>query len=76
VSLELWQSGSAGRATDAPEELRMHRKRHRSTGRGTDAPEEVQMHQKRYRYTGIRSLYTIILAFIYTAALPAVERQA
>jgi hypothetical protein len=56
VSLELWQSGSAGRATDAEEEVRMQR--------------------KRYGSTGIRRLYTIILAFIYTAALPAVERQA
>jgi hypothetical protein len=56
--------------------VRMHRKRYGCTGRGTDAPEEVRMHRKRYGCTRIRSLYTIILALIYTAALPAVERQA
>jgi sRNA-binding carbon storage regulator CsrA len=53
MSLEqLWQSESAGRATDAPKEVRMHRKRYGYTRRGTDAPEEVRMHRKRYGCTG------------------------
>jgi hypothetical protein len=56
--------------------VRKRRKGYGCTGRGTDAAEEVRKHRKRYGSTGIRSPYTIILAFIYTAALPAVERQA
>jgi hypothetical protein len=45
VSLELC-------SPEAPEGLRMHRKRYGCTGRGTDAPEKVRKHRKRYGSTG------------------------
>jgi hypothetical protein len=56
--------------------VRKRRKGYGCTERGTDAPEEVRKHRKRYGSTRIRSPCTIILAFIYTAALLAVEQQA
>jgi hypothetical protein len=56
--------------------VQKRRKGYGCTGRGTEAPEEVRKHWKRYGCNGIRSPCIIILAFIYTAALPAVEQQA
>jgi hypothetical protein len=53
-----WSSGSP----EAPEGLRMHRKKYGCTGRGTDAPEDVRMHRNK------ESLYYYTSVYIYSCS--------